>query len=61
MTRFLAAKALMAFLVAFVALPICGKTTQLFKVNKGSSSGKGSGVVTSNPAAPIVETRNILI
>lgn len=37
--------------VSISALPMCGKTTQLLSVNSGLSSGSGSGVVTSRPAA----------
>lgn len=40
--------------VSVVALPMCGRTTQLSSVNRRLSVGRGSGDVTSKPAANIV-------
>mmetsp|Transcript_2146 Transcript_2146/g.5012 ORF Transcript_2146/g.5012 Transcript_2146/m.5012 type:complete len:227 (+) Transcript_2146:276-956(+) len=39
--------------VATVALPMCGRMTQLGSCRRGLSRGSGSGTVTSSPAAPI--------
>lgn len=51
---FFAVSSDMIDLALVVALPICGKIVQLSNDNKGLSVGKGSGVVTSSPAAKII-------
>ena len=44
---------IIAILVRVVAEAICGKIIQFFNWNSGLSTGRGSGVVTSRPAAAI--------
>ena len=52
-TRFWAEMRDISFRASVLALAMCGATMQLSSVRSGSSSGMGSGSVTSRPAAAI--------
>ena len=53
-TMLFAARKAIAPRVDMEAEPMWGSTTQLLSVNKGDVVGRGSGTVTSKPAAEIV-------
>lgn len=50
-SRLDAAICVIAMRVRILALPTCGKMMQFFRLKRGLSTGSGSGVVTSRPAA----------